>query len=449
MQVETTTITEIAEEKVEFLTFPYIPLGKLSLITGDPNVGKTHIALAIAAAVTTGEPLPWEPEQSRRKPADTIFESMEDGYGDTIKPRLLRLGADCDRVHVINEGRYPLTLDDARIEQAIVKTNAKLVIFDPLTAYCNGFEMTSSGGIRPILTQLAEMAARTNCAIVCICHLNKSGGKSQYRTLGSIDISAIARSVLTVGKIPDDEEIRCFVHGKSNLTAPGKPQAFAFDSNSRLEWLGDYSITLDELLDGKMNPKKHQQQKQPSQLETAQQFITTALSNGVTSAAEIKTLAGSAGISKNTLDRAKSALGVKSKKQGDNWYWELPAADEQLYDEHIHNEQPHNEQPHNGQPHNEQPQDTQDIVCTDDGVLGVLELSTDNNSECLEIICDDEQQRQINDITAVKVGMSRQEYVRALYIADNAPPEIIEQLDRRERTIDDVYNELRAKEDEN
>ena len=97
MQVETTTIAEIKEEKVDFLTFPYIPLGKLSLITGDPNVGKTHIALAIAAAVTTGEPLPWEPEQSRREPANVIFESMEDGYGDTIKPRLLRLGADCER----------------------------------------------------------------------------------------------------------------------------------------------------------------------------------------------------------------------------------------------------------------------------------------------------------------------------------------------------------------
>jgi len=94
MQVETTTITEIAEERVEFLTFPYIPLGKLSLITGDPNVGKTHIALAMAAAVTTGEPLPWEAERGRVEPSNVIFQSMEDGYGDTIKPRLLRLGAD-------------------------------------------------------------------------------------------------------------------------------------------------------------------------------------------------------------------------------------------------------------------------------------------------------------------------------------------------------------------
>ena len=365
MQVETTTIAEIKEEKVDFLTFPYIPLGKLSLITGDPNVGKTHIALAIAAAVTTGEPLPWKPERVKVEPESVIFQSMEDGYSDTIKPRLLRLGADCDRIHVINEGRYPLTLDDARIEQAIVKTGAKLVIFDPLTAYVNGYEASNSGGIRPILTQLAETAARTNCAIVCICHLNKSGGKSQYRTLGSIDISAIARSVLTVGKLPDDEEIRCFVHGKSNLTAPGASQAFAFGGDSRLEWLGDYPITLDELLDGKMNPKK--QPKQPSQLEVAEQFITTALNNNITSAAEIKTLAEGAGISKNTLDRAKSALGVKSVKQGDNWRWEMPAAEDVDGSPHLEN--------------NEHPQEPQDFSYPNDGVLGVLETNEGGKSQ--------------------------------------------------------------------
>ena len=271
---------------------------------------------------------------------------MEDGYGDTIKPRLTRLGADCNRVHVITSGVVPLTLDDPRIERAIVKTGAKLVIFDPLTAYCNGFEASSSGGIRPILTRLADVAAQTNCAVVCICHLNKSGGKAQYRTLGSIDISAIARSVLTVGRLPDDDEIRCFVHGKSNLTAPGKSQAFAFDGDSRLEWLGDYPITLDELLDGKMNPKK--QAKPLSQLDAAGKFIHTALSNGISSAAEIKTLAEGAGISRNTLDRAKSAFGVKSVKQGDSWRWVLPSAEEH-------------------------PQDPQDSVCTDDGGLGGLD----------------------------------------------------------------------------
>jgi hypothetical protein len=146
--------------------------------------------------------------------------------------------------------------------------------------------------------------------------------------------------------MPDDEEIRCFVHGKSNLTAPGNSQAYGFDETTGLVFLGPVDITLDELLDGKMNPKK--QAKQPSQLDLAKQFIAAAMSNGVTSAAEIKLLAESAGISKNTLDRAKSALAINSVKQGDCWLCQLPTD-------------------------NEQPQEPQETVCSPLGVLGVLE----------------------------------------------------------------------------
>jgi hypothetical protein len=296
------------------------PLGKLVLLNGDPNTGKTHLALAIAAAVTRGESLPFDAEQGKREPANILFQSMEDGYGDTTKPRLLKLGADYDRVHVINESVSPLKLDDPRIEQAIIKTGAKLAIFDPITAYCNG--VSTSGEVRPILTHLAEVAQRTNCTILCIAHLNKRGGKSQYRTLGSIDITAIARSVLTVGKYPDDEEIRVVVHSKSNLTAPGKPQAFGIDDSSGVCWLGFVDITLDELLDGKLDKSKSE--KPPGKRDNAKDFITSTLTNGAVPAVKIKTLADNAGISKTTLERAKSELGVQSVQQDGAWFWTLP-----------------------------------------------------------------------------------------------------------------------------
>jgi hypothetical protein len=324
MNLDITTISQIEEEQVTFLTKPYIPNGKLILMSGDPNCGKTNLALAICAAVTTGEPLPWETDRGKVEPASVIFQSQEDGYGDTIKPRLMRLGADCDRIHVINEGIHHLSLEDYRIEQAIVGTGAKLAVFDPITSYINGFEISNSGAIRPILTQLADVAARTGCSICCICHLNKSGGKSAYRILGSIDVAAIARSVIMVSKMPDDEEISVIYHAKSNLSAPGKPYAFGFDVNGGIDWLGEVDITLDELLSGKLDKSKRPSQKVPSQADNAKQFITAALHSGVTCATEIKTLAQSAGIAKNTLERAKTALHVKSVKQGDIWCWELP-----------------------------------------------------------------------------------------------------------------------------
>jgi len=168
------------------------------------------------------------------------------------------------------------------------------------------------------------MAARTGCTVCGIAHLNKRGGKSQYRTLGSIDITAIARSVIMVGKMPEDDEIRVFIHSKSNLTAPAKPQAFGFDEKTGLVLLGDADVTLDEMLDGKFDKKRRQQQQQPSKRDDAKDFITDTLSNGAIPAAEIKALAENAGISKNTLERAKSELGVTSVQQNGAWIWQMP-----------------------------------------------------------------------------------------------------------------------------
>jgi hypothetical protein len=320
-----TTLTEIESEEIRFLTPPYIPAGKLSLCVGDPAAGKSTLLLSIAAAVTTGARLPWEPEDFTREPADIIWQTTEDGYSDTVKPRLERLGADLSRVHTIDDVLRPLSLDDARIEQAIVEKNAALIVLDPITSYVGMGDINSSGGIRPALTNLSFVAERTGCAVICICHLcKKNGGKAAYRTLGSIDITAIARSVITVGLYPDDPDIRVFLHSKASLTVPGKPQSFGFDEASGIVWMGDVDITIDELLAGEFDEKKRN--KQASQLEKAKCFISDTLSGGTTAAAEIKELAAAAGVAKNTLDRAKSALGVRSEKRGDAWFWSLPTA---------------------------------------------------------------------------------------------------------------------------
>jgi hypothetical protein len=318
--LEITKISAVQEEEIKFLVEPQFPLGKLVICAGDGNVGKSNLMLAIAAALTRGEPLPWERDQRKREPANILFQSAEDGPADTIKPRLLKLGANCDRVNVINDGDYPLTIGDPRIEEAIVRTGAKLFVFDPISSFIE--TCAGSGAVRPILTALADMAARTNCTVCGIAHLNKRGGKSQYRTLGSIDITAIARSVITVGKMPDDEDIRIFLHSKSNLTAPAKPQAFGFDETTGLVFLGEVDVTLDELLDGEFDKKR--QQKSPSKRDNAKEFITATLATGAAPAAELKALAERAGISKNTLERAKSELGVQSVQQNGAWHWALP-----------------------------------------------------------------------------------------------------------------------------
>jgi KaiC/GvpD/RAD55 family RecA-like ATPase len=315
MNLEMRTIAEIAAEPVRFLTSPYLPLGKISILQGDPGLGKTTIALSFAAALTAGKPLPWDVEPFGV--CDVIFQSMEDGYGDTIRPRLEQLGADCSRVHVIREDECPLTLGDDRLGQAIVKANAKLLILDPLSQYM-GAEM-SGAGVRWIMTVLADMAKRTDCAALLISHLNKKGGKPQYRGLGAIDISAVARSVMTVGKLPDDEEIQAFVHSKSNLRPCGAAQGYGFDGNSGFTWLGECEITLDELLEGKSSKGP----KTDTQKDAAMSFLQSALSERDLSSTELMRMANARNITEITLRRAKKAIGVKSYQSGGAWYCSL------------------------------------------------------------------------------------------------------------------------------
>jgi energy-coupling factor transporter ATP-binding protein EcfA2 len=264
------TLRDLETERVSWLWEPYIPLGKITIIQGDPGDGKTTLALAIAAAVTRGEEVGGR--DAAVAPGSVIFQTAEDGLADTVKPRLEAMGADCGRVHVIDESEVSLSLADDRIERAINEKDAKLFVLDPLQAYLGGADMHSVNGVRPLMKSLADTAGRTACAIVVIGHLNKKGGKAQYRGLGSIDIYAAARSVLTVGRIPLDENMRAIVHGKSNLAAPGASLAFGLDDNGGFTWLGDYDVTLDEIMNGK--PSRN------SQFDRAKRLIKNALANG-------------------------------------------------------------------------------------------------------------------------------------------------------------------------
>jgi archaellum biogenesis ATPase FlaH len=307
------TMQDIETEYVSWLWKPYIPLEKITIVQGDPGDGKTTMMLAIAADLTRGRALPLE---NPTEPSNVLFQTAEDGLADTIKPRLEDLGADCSRVHVIDESEKSLTFSDERIEQAIVKKNAKLLILDPLQAYLGGADFNSAHGVRPLMKNLAGIAERTDCAIVIIGHLNKGGGKSTYRGLGSIDIYAAARSVLTVGRI--GENIRAVVQGKSNLAPPGNAISFELDPLLGFKWFGECDVNVDDVMSGKA-------QKPESQFTKGRKIIESFLLDGYEVASKtIIKAAEEEGVSYKTLNRAKSELGVITIKRSDGWYWQLP-----------------------------------------------------------------------------------------------------------------------------
>lgn len=308
-------LSEIQAEEVKWLWFPMIPYGKLTIVQGDPGDGKTTLILNIAAKLSRGEGL--DENMKPTEPMNIIYQTAEDGLADTVKPRLEMAGADCERIMIIDESEKSLSMIDERLEEAIIKTNAKLLILDPIQAYLGGgMDMNRANEARDMTKKLGALAEKYKCAIVLIGHMNKaSGNKAAYRGMGSIDFFAVARSVLLVGRVEGEPNIRAVVQIKNNLAAFGHPKAFELLEGS-FKWLGDYEITADEVLGG-IAPKGNK-------LEQAKQLLRelAETSNAVQSN-EIFEIADEQGISKRTLENAKKELGIRAKKVNNAWYWEL------------------------------------------------------------------------------------------------------------------------------
>ena len=301
-------MSDVELTPVEWLWKPYLPFGKLSVLQGNPSEGKTYFAMHLAAACTNGKLLP---NMERMEPFNVIYQTAEDGLGDTVKPRLIEAGADLDRVLVIDDSDVQLTLSDERIEKAIIENNARLVIIDPIQAYLGAdVDMNRANEVRPIFMRLGQVAQRTGCAILLIGHLNKAAGmQSLQRGLGSIDIAAAVRSVMFIGKLKHDPTMRILTHEKSSLAPPGASLAFSLGDEGGFRWVGEYDITADEMLSG-IEPQRETKTQQ------AKDLICALLAGGKQVLSEdIDKAALERGIPGRTVRDAKRELGdaLKSK----------------------------------------------------------------------------------------------------------------------------------------
>ena len=301
-------MSDVELTPVEWLWKPYLPFGKLSVLQGNPGEGKTYFAMHLAAACTNGKLLP---NMERMEPFNVIYQTAEDGLGDTVKPRLIEAGADLDRVLVIDDSEVQLTLSDERIERAIIENNARLVIIDPIQAYLGAdVDMNRANEVRPIFMRLGQVAQRTGCAILLIGHLNKAAGmQSLQRGLGSIDIAAAVRSVMFIGKLKHDPTMRILTHEKSSLAPPGVSLAFSLGDEGGFRWVGEYDITADEMLSG-IEPQRETKTQQ------AKDLICALLAGGKQVLSEdIDKAALERGIPGRTVRDAKRELGdaLKSK----------------------------------------------------------------------------------------------------------------------------------------
>ena len=323
-------------EQIEWLLYPFIPFGKVTIIQGDPGEGKTTMVLQIIAKLTRGEPILLNKKSQKEaqqdseenlkqevlsqdkpiQPVNVIYQTAEDGLVDTIKPRLLAAGADCSRVLVIDDREQPLTMLDVRLEEAIMQTKARMVVLDPIQGFLGtDVDMHRANEIRPLMKRMAVLAEKYHCAIILIGHMNKnSNGKSSYRGLGSIDFQAAARSVLIVGRLKDEPETRVMCHVKSSLAPEGKSVAFRLDKETGFQWIGEYDISADDLLSGDARGQKSR---------IAKEFLLDILADGGMAQKKIEEEASKQGIKKKTLRNAKQELEIDSVKRGNQWFWIL------------------------------------------------------------------------------------------------------------------------------
>ena len=308
-------MSDIEAQEIEWLWYPYIAYGKLAIVQGDPGDGKTTLILNLAAKLTKGEGL--DENMKVMEPMNVIYQTAEDGLADTVKPRLLQAGADCEKVLVIDESEKSLSMLDERIEEALIKTEARVLILDPIQAYLgSGTDMNRANEVRNMTKRLAALAEKYKCAIILIGHMNKAAGnKAAYRGMGSIDFYAVARSVLLVGRVEGEPNIRAMVQIKNNLAEFGHAKAFRL-SEEGFRWLGDYEITADEILGG-YAPKINKLEQAKDLLRELSKELEKVESNS------IYDMAKEQNISKRTLENAKREMGIRAKRENGSWYWPL------------------------------------------------------------------------------------------------------------------------------
>lgn len=310
---------QIQPKEVQWLWYPYIPYGKITLLQGDPGDGKSRFILTIAALLTQGLPLPFQ-EGPASRPITVLYQTTEDDMDDTVVPRFLAAGGNAERLCFIDEREKPLSFADPRIPQAVHQTGAKLLVLDPLSSYIGrDVSINMANDVRSQFNPLIQLAKTSGCAIVVVAHMNKMAGtKAIYRSSGSIDVVGAVRSSLLIartGKERPDERI--MVVQKSNLAPTGT--GILFSAGETVQWISQVDKTADEVLSMSC-PAPH---RPSDQFERAKELLQDLLADGPMPQSQIQEKVTQAGIGWGTAKKAKSDLGVISFKSGAQWLWRL------------------------------------------------------------------------------------------------------------------------------
>jgi len=313
------SLETVTPEDVQWLWSKRIPLGKLTLLGGDPNVGKSYLSIAIAASVTTGTRLPGDDRAFPLAPASVLILAYEDGLADTIKPRAEKCQANHSRVLAPEQADL---LSAAQLDATLLANpDVRLVVIDPVNQVIRGSANTNED-VRNSLRPYLEVAEHRRVALLGVLHLRKQEtAKAIHRIGGSLaGLVGLARSVIVCGPTNDRKAVMCVKH---NLASSSPAIEFTIDDDG-FKW-GAQNEEIDEnTLVGNIVPASRSPQR-----EKAIAFLREALANGPRAVKDLKAEAEAEGIHEKALDRAAGKIGIirtpQTGLQSAGWTWALPA----------------------------------------------------------------------------------------------------------------------------
>ena len=306
--------SEIKSTETQWLWYPYIPRGKIVLLTAAPGIGKTFLSLYLCGALSDGRPFMGEPESASRQPERAVYQSAEDGIADTLKKRLEQLCPEprYENIFNIDETEKGLTLADTdRIEEVLRELHPALVIFDPIQAYLGAdVDMHRANEVRPIMARIGTLAERYNCTFLMIMHNSKMHQSNAiYVALGSVDIPAVSRSMLMLDIDPDDENRLILCHSKSSLAKTGKSILFHIEEGD-LRFDGFSDKTADDIYCSRANFGGRRSEKS----DLAAEILSDLLDKhqGWVSLGEVQREMKRCDISKNIFYKIKDEMKLRS-----------------------------------------------------------------------------------------------------------------------------------------
>jgi archaellum biogenesis ATPase FlaH len=311
------SMDKVVEEELDWVWYPYLALGELTILEGDPGLGKSYMAQMVAGHIVDGKRLPQNKPTGKKPPKGKVaYFDMENSAGTVTKRRLVDNGVENLAYFLQEETPFSIDDEDAldEIYEALEDLEPTLVVFDTLNTYIGKADTHKSSEVQQAFAHFRQIAIDFNCAVLVLRHLTKSkgGDKAIYRGQGSIAFTGLARVVMTVGQMPEDPETRVMAVTKINVTKPPKALCFTIEElpkdRSRFVW-GDFvNLSSDDILAG---PSKGSGGRAGDDAESAKIFLEEVLEDGPEEVMKLKRMAEKRSISYKVLVRAAESMGLE------------------------------------------------------------------------------------------------------------------------------------------